>query len=85
MEVEPRKPTVKGPADWFTGDVFIDVVARGHGERLRRSAGGANSELWSLVRRDVGAKRARPTRIGPRENRWSLHFAAVRPMRRTSS
>jgi quercetin dioxygenase-like cupin family protein len=32
MEVEPRKPTVKGPADWFTGDVFIDVVARGHGE-----------------------------------------------------
>jgi quercetin dioxygenase-like cupin family protein len=30
MEVEPRKPTVKGPAEWFTGDVFIDAVAQGH-------------------------------------------------------
>jgi quercetin dioxygenase-like cupin family protein len=31
MEVEPRKPTAKGPAQWFTGDVFIDTVAQGHG------------------------------------------------------
>jgi quercetin dioxygenase-like cupin family protein len=30
MEVEPRKSTVKGPTDWFTGDVFIDPVAQGH-------------------------------------------------------
>jgi len=22
--------TQKGPADWFTGDVYIDAVARGH-------------------------------------------------------
>ena len=32
MQIEPRKPTAKGPAEWFTGDVFIDAVARGHGE-----------------------------------------------------
>jgi quercetin dioxygenase-like cupin family protein len=31
MELEPRKPTVTGPPDWFTGDVYIDVVAQGHG------------------------------------------------------
>jgi len=29
MERPPEQPTVKGPADWFTGDVWIDVVARG--------------------------------------------------------
>ena len=23
--------TTKGPADWFTGDVFIDAIAQGHG------------------------------------------------------
>ena len=31
MEAEPRKPTAKGPENWFTGDVFIDTVAQGHG------------------------------------------------------
>ena len=29
MEVQPKQPSVKGPADWFTGDVWIDIVARG--------------------------------------------------------
>ena len=28
MEVQPKNPTAKGPADWFTGDVWIDAVAR---------------------------------------------------------
>jgi quercetin dioxygenase-like cupin family protein len=32
MRVQPKNPTVKGPADWFTGDVYIDAVAQGHGE-----------------------------------------------------
>ncbi len=32
MEHRPKNPTVKGPAEWFTGDVFIDTVAQGHGE-----------------------------------------------------
>jgi quercetin dioxygenase-like cupin family protein len=31
MEVQPNNPTAKGPADWFTGDVYIDAVAEGHG------------------------------------------------------
>ncbi len=31
MEVQPRKPTAKGPAQWFTGDVWIDPVALAHG------------------------------------------------------
>ena len=26
MGIEPKKPTVKGPADWFTGDVWIDPL-----------------------------------------------------------
>lgn len=30
MEPHLQKLTVKGPADWFTGDVWIDDVAEGH-------------------------------------------------------
>jgi quercetin dioxygenase-like cupin family protein len=29
MEVQPKKATAKGPAEWFTGDVWIDPIARG--------------------------------------------------------
>ena len=29
MEITPKPPTAKGPAEWFTGDVFIDGIARG--------------------------------------------------------
>ncbi len=29
MEVVPKQPSVKGPAEWFTGDVWIDTIARG--------------------------------------------------------
>jgi len=29
MELQPAKPSVKGPAEWFTGDVWIDAIARG--------------------------------------------------------
>ena len=32
MEHRTKSPTIKGPADWFTGDVFIDALAQGHGE-----------------------------------------------------
>jgi quercetin dioxygenase-like cupin family protein len=32
MEHESPRPTMKGPADWFTGDVYIDPVAQGHGD-----------------------------------------------------
>lgn len=32
MHINPKQPTVKGPADWFTGDVWLDtlVQAREH-------------------------------------------------------
>ena len=29
MEFPARQPTAKGPAEWFTGDVWIDAIARG--------------------------------------------------------
>ena len=29
MEILPKQPSVKGPAEWFTGDVWIDAIARG--------------------------------------------------------
>jgi quercetin dioxygenase-like cupin family protein len=29
MEVLPKQPTVKAPADIFTGDAWLDVIARG--------------------------------------------------------
>jgi quercetin dioxygenase-like cupin family protein len=31
MEVQPRNPTARGPVDWFTGEVWIDAIAQGHG------------------------------------------------------
>lgn len=30
MEIRPQQPTVKGPADWFTGDVWIDSIVQPH-------------------------------------------------------
>jgi quercetin dioxygenase-like cupin family protein len=29
VQIEPKPPTAKGPAEWFTGDVFLDAVVRG--------------------------------------------------------
>jgi quercetin dioxygenase-like cupin family protein len=29
LEIQPKQPSIKGPADWFTGDVWIDSIARG--------------------------------------------------------
>ena len=31
MELGRKAATVKGPSDWFTGDVFIDFLAQTHG------------------------------------------------------
>lgn len=39
MEIQPKQPTAKGPAEWFTGDVWIDGIARGEEpSRVRVSA-----------------------------------------------
>jgi quercetin dioxygenase-like cupin family protein len=36
VEFLTKQPTAKGPADRFTGDVWLDVLARGEGEsRIR--------------------------------------------------
>lgn len=32
MEIGPRSPTVKGPPDRFTGEVFVDAIAQAHGD-----------------------------------------------------
>lgn len=29
MDVQPQQPSLKGPADWFTGDVWINAIAQG--------------------------------------------------------
>jgi quercetin dioxygenase-like cupin family protein len=29
VPIQPKPPTAKGPAEWFTGDVYIDPIARG--------------------------------------------------------
>lgn len=29
MEIQPKRPTTKGPAEMFTGDVWFDVIAAG--------------------------------------------------------
>jgi quercetin dioxygenase-like cupin family protein len=29
VEITPKPPTAKGPAEWFTGDVFLDGIVRG--------------------------------------------------------
>jgi len=31
VELQPKQPTIKGPDEWFTGDVFLETVAQGHG------------------------------------------------------
>ena len=29
MQIVPKQPSIKGPGDRFTGDVYIDAIARG--------------------------------------------------------
>jgi hypothetical protein len=29
VPIQPKQPTAKGPAEWFTGDAWIDGIARG--------------------------------------------------------
>jgi quercetin dioxygenase-like cupin family protein len=39
VEIQRKPPSAKGPADWFTGDVWLDVLARGEApSRIRVSA-----------------------------------------------
>ena len=39
VDVQPKQPTTPGPAEWFTGQVWIDAIARGEEpSRVRISA-----------------------------------------------
>jgi quercetin dioxygenase-like cupin family protein len=39
VPIQPKQSTTKGPAEWFTGDVFLDPIAKGEEpSRLRVSA-----------------------------------------------
>lgn len=49
MEIGRKPPTFKGPADWFTGDVFIDGLAQTHG---------AEAATVALVHFSPGARTA---------------------------
>ena len=32
MGMQSKPPTIKGPADWFTGDVWLDPIVQPHGD-----------------------------------------------------
>src|SRR6266571_141438 len=39
MHIEPEQPTRKGPAQWFTGDVYIDAIHTRKAEPSRMACG----------------------------------------------
>ena len=39
MNIEPEQPTRKGPAQWFTGDVYIDAIHVRKAEPSRMACG----------------------------------------------
>jgi quercetin dioxygenase-like cupin family protein len=39
VPIQPKQPTAKGPAEWLTGDVWLDAIVRGEEpSRVRVSA-----------------------------------------------
>jgi hypothetical protein len=39
MNIELKAPTSKGPADWFSGDVYIDAILGRKAEPARMACG----------------------------------------------
>ena len=31
MHIQPKRPTAKGPAEWFTGEAWMDAIGEGQG------------------------------------------------------
>ena len=69
MNLLPKQPSVKGPADWFTGDVYFDVIAPGTESRGKVNAvhfAPASRTAWhrhangALSRRSRAYSRSRP-------------------------
>ena len=80
MEIRSKPPSAKGPSEWFTGEVWIDTIARGEPpSRIRvlavRFSPGARSAWHSHVlgqtlyvtegRGQVQARGEEVTTVGP--------------------
>ena len=69
MEIQPKQPSAKGPADWFTGVVWIDLVVRGREgfapERRRRALQPGSPHRLALSRRWTDPLRHRRSWAGP--------------------
>jgi quercetin dioxygenase-like cupin family protein len=62
VPLQPKQPTTKGPAEWLTGHVFIDPVARGEEpSRVRVSA-----VRFTPAARTAWHTASRPERTTPR-------------------
>ena len=46
MEIKPKQPTAKGPAETFTGDVWVDYPAHLHHNGSILSFADAHAEYW---------------------------------------
>ena len=47
MPIQPKPPTATGPAEWFTGDVFLDPIAQGEEpSRVRRPVHPGARTAW---------------------------------------
>ena len=72
MEILPRQPSTKGPAEMFTGDVWFDVIAKGEEpSRMRvntvRFAPGARTAWHSHARGQYVRVTAGVARFGQRD------------------
>ena len=82
MELQPKQPSTKGPAEMFTGDVYFDVIAKGEEpSRMRvntvRFAPCART-AWHTHAVGPDAARHRGRRAGPVPRRRRRRHAARR-------
>ena len=76
MNIEPKQPTRKAPADWFTGDVYIDAIHTRKPEPSRMACGCVHFTPGARSR-DGNVIAARPGQVvytPPGEEHW--HGAA---------
>jgi hypothetical protein len=71
VEVLPKPPSAKGPAEVFTGDVYFDVIAKGYVTARTDSAGVATLPVSARQAGTVKV-RGRPVTRSPRPRRdWT--------------
>ena len=68
MELQPKQPSTKGPAEMFTGDVYFDVIAKGRGTLANagqhRTLRTVRTHRLAHPRRGADAARHRRRRAG---------------------